>query len=170
MAKINLSNLILDAAAKTVTLDELSKSGVNRMVNFYEGDVIQFPELDEMRFASVSVTFHNNVFNVYQVGCAVNVVVKWVPIGSFRKKPFLDYAEWIHQNGMELNRQLCEAGNDRKLVELLAGKTITIKTRIPGKTVASWITGPDGRRMPEKSSDGQYLITEKLFPVWSFVD
>lgn len=160
----NFAELALEKGATEVKdRSILSTVGTTQSFSFFEGDEIKFPISEEARFSSIDFKGHP----VYRVSCTVNEKAKWVPVGSFRKKSFLNYQEWIRQPELAFNKELCEAGNDLALVEMLFGKTIKCMSRIEGQVAAEFVEDPiTHQRTVKKDADGNPMVKIAKFPVW----
>lgn len=144
-------------------LQVLATAGTNTGITFAEGDEIKFAVMEDTPFSKKDF----NGTPVYRIGCEVNQIAKWVPLGSFRKRP-LNYGEWIVQPQLKLNKEFCEAGNDLELARLLCKLgTIKVVARETVKIAKEFVEDPVTKRKSiKKDEKGEYLTRDAKFPVW----
>lgn len=158
--------LPVESGAKEVKdLSVLASAGTTNGVTFAEGNEITFGKIEETPFVSSEF----NGTTVYKIGCKVNGVNKWIPLGSFRKRP-LNYGDWIVSPELKVNKDLCEAGNDLELARLLCARG---KLKCVGRTDAEiakeFVEDPvTKKRSIKKDADGNYITRTVRFPVWQF--
>lgn len=163
MSKIILNLTIENGAKEVKDLKVLAKSGMSNGITFLEGDEIVFPDIDNARFSSID--FRGNT--VYRIGCKVNGKDKWIPLGSFRKRSFLNYQEWIAQDQLKVNREFCEAGNDLALAEMLSGTTLKCVGKIDAQIAAEFVEDPITKeRKVKRDADGNPVLRTAKFPIW----
>ena len=97
-------------------------NGKGRGFEFRDGDVVNFPDEDQIFVKVVSTTLNKESYDILQVGCEVNGKPVWVPVWALRKCVAQDKESVTLQN-MEFYQELLRAENDIERISMLAGKT-----------------------------------------------
>lgn len=118
------SNSSSFAFAAVKTNDRYAKcgNGKGRGFEFRDGDVVNFPDEDQLFVKVVSTTLNKETYDLLQVGCEVGGNPVWVPVWALRKYVAQDKEPVTLQN-MELYQELLRAENDIERISMLAGKT-----------------------------------------------
>ena len=118
------SNANVFAFAKVKGNDRFAKCGAGkgRGFEFRDGDMVKFPDLDQIYIKVISTTLHKETYDLLSVGCEVNGSPVWVPVWALRKAVAQDLEPVTLQN-MELYQEILRMENDLDRIEALAGKT-----------------------------------------------
>lgn len=100
-------------------------AGKGRGFEFRDGDMVKFPDLDQVFIKVISTTLHKETYDLLAVGCEVNGSPVWVPVWALRKAVAQDLEPVTLQN-MELYQSILRMENDLDRIEALAGKTCQI--------------------------------------------
>lgn len=121
------SNANVFAFAKVKANDRFAKCGAGkgRGFEFRDGDMVQFPDLNQIFIKVISTTLHKETYDLLAVGCEVNGSPVWVPVWALRKSVAQDLEPVTLQN-MELYQEILRMENDLDRIEALAGKTCQI--------------------------------------------
>lgn len=149
------------------SIDDICDSGENipgRML--YEGDVIEFPQLEEMKFWMYS--FKEGVKPTPYITASVNnEAYEAFPIGILRRKPANYYMQAFFSN-YPVNREIYEMQNDSERAKALAGRKLKVTKLIDGYK-DKWITTDSGRAI-EKDNRGNEVTTPTKFCIFEWVD
>ena len=118
------SNANVFSYEKVKANDRFAKCGAGkgRGFEFYDGDMVKFPDLNQIFIKATSTTLHKETYDLLSVGCEVNGSPVWVPVWALRKSVAQDLEPVTLQN-MELYQSILRMENDLDRIEALAGKT-----------------------------------------------
>lgn len=116
------SNVFTFAKVKTNERYAKCGAGKGRGFEFRDGDLVKFPDLDQIFIKVISTTLHKETYDLLAVGCEVNGSPVWVPVWALRKAVAQDLEPITLQN-MELYQSILRMENDLERIEALAGKT-----------------------------------------------
>lgn len=144
-------------------LQKLRKTGLGTGLKFHIGDVILFPDLEELQIYSTSFTTRSGEQRDYElVKVAFNGRVRLIPVASFRRdKNGVDEIADEYSRKSDLCRDLQMANDDYERICILAGKTVTVREVFPGR---NYKYGDDGR-IPYNKDDTSTFTTSS-WPVF----
>lgn len=147
-------------------LAKLRKTGTGNGLKFHVGDIILFPDLEELEIYSTSFTGKDGNDHEYElIKVAFNNRVKLIPIASFRRdRNGIDEIADEYSRKSDLCRDLQMANDDYERISILAGKTVIVKEVFPGRNYKY-----DGGRVPYNKDDVN-TFTTSTWPVFVIQD
>lgn len=142
---------------------KLRKTGTGNGLKFHIGDVIEFPDLEDIQIYSTSFTTKSGDERTYElVKVAFNGRVRLIPVASFRRdRNGIDEIADKYSRESDLCRDLQMANDDYERISVLAGRKIYVKDVFPGRNYKY----DGGTRMPYNKDDTNTFTTSS-WPVF----
>lgn len=99
--------------------------GKGRGFEFNDGDVIKFPELDQLFIKVETTTLNKENYDLLYVGCEVNGSPKWVPVWALRKSVAAD-KEPVKLKDMAFYQEILKEVNDIARIKRFIGLTLKV--------------------------------------------
>lgn len=99
--------------------------GKGRGFKFQDGDVVKFPDLNQLFIKVTTTTMNKENYDLLSVGCEVNGKATWVPVWALRKSVAQD-KEPVALSNMDFYQELLLADNDIERIKMLMGCTVKI--------------------------------------------
>ena len=144
-------------------LAKLRKTGTGNGLKFHIGDVIEFPDLEDIQIYSTSFTAKDGQQRDYElIKVAFNGRVRLIPVASFRRdRNGVDDVADAYSRESELCRDLQMANDDYERISILAGKTVMVKHVFSGRNYKY----DGGNRVPYNKDDTS-TFTTSAWPVF----
>lgn len=143
-------------------IQKLRKTGLGTGLKFHVGDVIEFPDLEDIQIYSTTFLTKDKEERTYElIKVAFNGRVRLIPVASFRRdKNGVDEIADEYSRKSDLCRDLQMANDDFERISVLAGKTISVREVFPGRNYKY-----DGGRIPYNKDDVNTFTTSS-WPVF----
>lgn len=99
--------------------------GKGRGFEFNDGDVIKFPDLDQLFIKVETTTLNKENYDLLSVGCEVNGSPKWVPVWALRKSVASD-KEPVKLKDMSFYQEILKEVNDIARIKRFIGLTLKV--------------------------------------------
>lgn len=144
-------------------IEKLRKTGLGNGLKFHVGDVIEFPDLEDIQIYTTSFKTKDNVEREYElikVGFCGRV--RLIPVASFRRdRDGVEEVADEYSRKSQLCRDLQMSNDDFERISILAGKTVIVKEIFPGRNHQY----ADGSRVPYNKDDIK-TFTSRSWPVF----
>lgn len=157
----------MTAGMVKVDIARLHQTGTGTGIRFRIGDVIEFPDQEDLEIYSTTFTSKDNKEHEYElIKVAFNNRVRLIPVASFRRdRNGVDSSIEEYGKKSDLCRDLQIAIDDYERISILAGKTIKVVEMFSGRNRRF-----DNGKVVDYNADDVKTFNTASWPVFELVD